>query len=190
MVSNQYVEQETVNEHAANTENIGFDEQNVIIDPSEIMRYENGIYFDPERYAESYNPFYLKKEEEGEIVNEFIWFDDGCAFEVINPDVSKYLLKSADHIELFKTEATGEENILGWFDYRFVIDGYVYFLVEGNLARTTLNGSEKEWLEYTSCKYITYEDGYIYYLHRKQSQLLTNLYRMKLDGTERIHRNF
>lgn len=185
MPTNTFYENEDIEEYSKDSETIMTDEENVQIDAEESKRYDNGIFFDMELYNDRAVPVYFLKEENGELVKQFTWFDSGCAFEIIYPNTSTSFLKSADHIELFKTNDNSEAHILGWFEYRIVIDGYVYYLDGAGLMRTNLDGSERELLEVVNRQDIRYKDGYIYYPYGESGERTSSIYRIKLDGIEK-----
>lgn len=173
--------QEIIDENGEDVENTETDIESIFTD---FKRHENGIYFDSERYAENKIPFYFEKEDNGEPVREYIWFESGTAHKIIQTDNKINFLAGANHIELFEDSKTGEYEILCWLEYRLVIDGYVFYIDSGNLGIETLNKNDVTWLDF-ACKNLQYKDGYIYYLRRESKDVVNNLYRIKPDGTEK-----
>lgn len=162
------------------------DEENVIkyysLDKLELCgnkRFDNGLYYN----SQGSPMFYTLQETNNGIKRRDIIFNGGAIFKVINDGINVGLLKSSDHIEQLESSYDNKEIIVGWFDYRLVIDAHIYFLYEGNLMRTTINGNEETVLDIASCKKINTKGEYLYYIHRDLGTKEYMLYRIKLDGT-------
>lgn len=140
-----------------------------------------------------YNTDYVNGNSQGNLYNEGTFCEYDGIIYFANPD-DKYKLYSMDlngnNVKKLCEDTAyyinADENYLYYARNNSVTDSDFFFFSNGNnsLCRLPRKGGTATVLDDAPCMYVSLCGNYIYYLHYNKSTA-TDLYRIKIDGTEK-----